>query len=41
MTLNTMKLQVIDPYLVNGGIEKYVEELFIESGVELNEFRRS
>ena len=40
MTLNTMKIQVIDPYLVNGGIEKYVDELFIESGVELNEFRR-
>ena len=41
MTLNTMKLQVIDPYLVNGGLEKYVEELFIESGVELNKLRKS
>ncbi len=41
MTLNTMKVQVIDPFLVNGGIEKYVEELFVESGVRINEFRRS
>ena len=41
MILNTMKLQVIEPYLVNGGIEKYVDELFKESGVETNEFRRS
>lgn len=40
MTLNTMKIQVIDPFLVNGGIEKYVEELFVESGVEINELRR-
>ena len=41
MILNTMKVQVIDPYLVNGGIEKYVDELFKESGVEIDEFRRS
>lgn len=40
MILNTMKLQVIDPYLVDGGIKEYVEELFKESGVEINEFRR-
>ena len=33
MTLNTMKVQVIDPYLVDGGIAKYVEELFKEVGV--------
>ncbi len=41
MTLNTMKLQVIDPYLVNGGIQEYVDELFKENGVKINEFRRS
>ena len=41
MTLNTMRLQVIDPYLVDGGIEKYVDEIFKEAGVNIDEFRRS
>lgn len=35
MTLNTMKLQVIDPYLISGGIEEYVDELFKESGINI------
>lgn len=40
MTLNTMRIQVIDPYLVNGGIERYVDDLYKEIGVKISEYRR-
>ena len=30
MMLNTMKVNVIDPYLINGGVERYVNDLYRE-----------
>lgn len=34
MILNTMRVKVIDPYLVNGGIEKYVDNLLNDAIIE-------
>ena len=34
MILNTMRVKVIDPYLVNGGIPAYVDELYKDALME-------
>lgn len=34
MTINTARIKVVDPYLVNGGITAYVDELYKETLME-------
>lgn len=34
MVLNTMRVKVVDPYLVDGGIEAYVDELYKDALME-------